>query len=429
MYGLYCEGVCTFRELCVLQVNYLSNWYHSIQVIINRHVFCHHKGTVMPEASQSTPDTPIGIKTIRKNKRKFAFRWFLISLARGLAFFLAVYIILSLLNAVFGGGYNANIWWIDLKRFPLALSGLLHLLVAAVLISFTLKIPQQMKWRIIGTATCFFFAHFAFTNALIVAELGRKGTIALGFPIPFSLFVTFAFCILGITIFFSYGALKKTETKASVVQAAEDAKEEKAKTQRLFPASPIKTFLTAALMVAVCGVLFPLGQVFCFGMTDYRTHADAAIVLGAKVLPNGTLSNALAGRVDTAIDLYDQGYVSALIMSGGTGVEGVNEAEAMKRYAVDRGIPAKDIFLDRNGNSTELTVKNTIEIAEKQGFQTVIAVSSFYHMPRIKMLYLTEDHNVLTVPSDGAKEGASAYVAALREIPGWWYYWFKNIFL
>ncbi len=66
-----------------------------------------------------------------------------------------------------------------------------------------------------------------------------------------------------------------------------------------------------------------------FGRTDFRRPADAAVILGAKVYDDGSLSRALKDRLVTGIELYRQGLVSYLVMSGGTGKNGLSEPRQM----------------------------------------------------------------------------------------------------
>ncbi|MDR0308895.1 MAG: YdcF family protein [Coriobacteriales bacterium] len=320
---------------------------------------------------------------------------------RGLAFFLGIYAAISIVDLFNGGSYNANVWWIDLSGLPQTLSFILQVLVVLALLIFCFKVPRRLGWRITGASIFTVFALFALVNAITVWILARQGTIATGFPVPFSLFIAVAFIVLAVMVFFGYKAL---------------------------PPRRLATFFISLFALILCGVAFPVGQIFCFGLTDYRTSVDAVVVLGAQVYPDGNLSPALAGRVDTAAELYQQGYTPVLIMSGGTGVEGVNEAQAMKGYAISKGVPDSAILLDENGVSTELTVQDTLPIIREQGFRRIGVVSSFYHLARVKMLYLSSGLNVFTIPCDGSKEGDSAFKSALREVPGWWYYWFRSAF-
>ena len=80
--------------------------------------------------------------------------------------------------------------------------------------------------------------------------------------------------------------------------------------------------------------------------------ADAIVVLGASVLPDGTPSGILADRLDDGIALYFAGVAPKIIMSGDNGTASYNEVKAMKQYAVAQGVPSQDIFCDHAGFST-----------------------------------------------------------------------------
>lgn len=80
--------------------------------------------------------------------------------------------------------------------------------------------------------------------------------------------------------------------------------------------------------------------------------ATAAIVLGARVYPDGRPSPMLADRLDTAVDLYRAGKVRKVLLSGDHGTESYDEVNAMGRYVISRGVPAADVFMDHAGFST-----------------------------------------------------------------------------
>ena len=349
--------------------------------------------------------------------------WTLVTMSRGLAFFFGAYAALSLVGVVFGGSYNTNSWWIDLSLLPPFVYRLAQISVTCALLLFCFKVPRKLVWRIVGTVICVFFGCIALQNALKVFEVAERGLVTLGFPVPFSLFIMCAFVLLALAMFFGHRALPAVVADVSQVTVVSKAEEVKKKAP-----SRLATVVVSGLTLMLCGVAFPLGQIFCFGLTDYRTPVDAVVIFGAQVYSDGRLSMTLANRVNAGIELYEQGYTPVLIMSGGTGWEGVNEAEAMKNYAIDKGVPASAILVDGQGNTSELTVVNTLAIAEQQGFKRIGAVSSFYHLARIKMLYQHGGQDVSTVPASSAGEGGATLRAAMREIPGWWYYWFGNIF-
>jgi uncharacterized SAM-binding protein YcdF (DUF218 family) len=67
-------------------------------------------------------------------------------------------------------------------------------------------------------------------------------------------------------------------------------------------------------------------------------------------------------------------------------------------------------------------------MAEEHNFNRLGAVSSYYHMARIKMLFLANGHDVFTYPATPVMENSNLAFNTVREIPGWWYYWFGAVF-
>lgn len=72
------------------------------------------------------------------------------------------------------------------------------------------------------------------------------------------------------------------------------------------------------------GIWFLAHSIFIIfdGLNDRNSKADVAIVLGNKVNEDGTLSDRLKARLDKSIELYKNGRVKKIIVSGGLGKEG-----------------------------------------------------------------------------------------------------------
>ena len=132
---------------------------------------------------------------------------------------------------------------------------------------------------------------------------------------------------------------------------------------RRAPGSPRRAVTTAL----ACGVAFPLLQMLCFGGSDYRRPADAALVFGARAYADGHPSAALEDRTRTACALYRAGLVHTLILSGGAGDGAVSEPEAMRRVALAQGVPDSALVLDNAGTSTEASVDDARAIAKSGG--------------------------------------------------------------
>ncbi len=117
-----------------------------------------------------------------------------------------------------------------------------------------------------------------------------------------------------------------------------------------------------------------------------------AIVLGAKVWEDGSLSHALLDRVTTAVELYRAGRVNKLLMSGDNPSADYDEPTAMKNYAIKLGIPESDIVLDFAGRRTYDTCFRAKEIFE---VKSAIIVTQEFHQPR--SIYLCSNMGIDSV--------------------------------
>ena len=182
-----------------------------------------------------------------------------------------------------------------------------------------------------------------------------------------------------------------------------------------------------ALAVAACLFGFPLAQMLCFGLTDYRRPADVVVVFGARVYVNGQASLALADRVRTACALYRDGHVGKVIVSGGCGDGAIHETETMRRLALQWGVAADDIVVDAQGINTEATVRQTSALFDMYGFDRVLAVSHFYHLPRIKLSYQRCGREVYTVPARQSRPLARLPWYITREVAALWVYYLRPL--
>lgn len=118
------------------------------------------------------------------------------------------------------------------------------------------------------------------------------------------------------------------------------------------------------------------------GSNMQARNSDTAVVLGTRVLPSGVPSYWLRGRLERAYALYAAGTVKNIIVSGGLGREGHQEADVMREYLIGRGVPAARIFTDPDGQDTFETARHTKQIMDAQAFRSVVIVSHYYHLPR-----------------------------------------------
>jgi SanA protein len=142
-----------------------------------------------------------------------------------------------------------------------------------------------------------------------------------------------------------------------------------------------------------------------------------AIVFGAGVRPDGRLSPVLRDRMDAAIDLYRQGRVRKLLVSGGRRSQTYDEPARMLDYAVAQGVPAADIAQDPAGFRTYDTCYRAAAIF---GVSQAVLVTQGFHLPRALFTCANMDIKAVGFAADRRAYRASSYyhlrdaVATLR---------------
>ncbi len=153
----------------------------------------------------------------------------------------------------------------------------------------------------------------------------------------------------------------------------------------IFNRHQIITILTRAGISSIGLLILSAGLISVAGSIDNIDRSDVAVVLGNTVNPDGKPSARLQARLDKTVQLYQQGVFKNTIVSGGLGKEGFDEAIVMKQYLVAHGLPATQIYVDSNGNNTYLTAKYTAQFMTEHKWQSAIAISQYFHLPRTKL--------------------------------------------
>lgn len=97
----------------------------------------------------------------------------------------------------------------------------------------------------------------------------------------------------------------------------------------------------------------------------------------------------------------------------------------MAEYARGSGIPGDRLVLDEDGLSTRHTLRNARRIAEAERCHRMVAVSQFYHLPRIAI-----EAARLGLPIELQHARPSLPIRKLpllmaRESPAFWLYWLQ----
>lgn len=174
----------------------------------------------------------------------------------------------------------------------------------------------------------------------------------------------------------------------------------------------------AAAAVSVAGMLFALylsvqvgAQRYIYASVESVPDTEVALVLGASVMRNGTLSPVLAERVDKAIELYRAGKVRKILMTGDDSTADHNEVEPVRRYLLAAGVPGEDIFLDHVGVDTYSSMYRARDVFD---VTSVAVVTQAFHLPRA--VYIARSLGLDAVGVEAGALGVSPY-NYIREAP------------
>lgn len=337
--------------------------------------------------------------------RAIPWRWWALALSRGVALFLGLFALLNVIGEARSTGFDANLWWIRLPINWYHLDTGLLGWSACCLLWFAAHRELIRIERLVLTVTFCVLLLASFWNTVSFYRLLAVGAIHARFGVPFSLIVMASLTLLLASVWIRGPTLIGKSS----------------------PRGLLAYRCGVAIVAALSGLIFPVAQMLCFGSTDYRRPADVIVVLGAKVHASGQLSSILEERVRTGCELYHQQLAPQILFSGGPGVGVIHETEGMRRRALELGVPDSAIICDINGLDTDATVTNALRLGRERGWTRILAVSQFYHLPRIKLTFHRYGSEVYTVPAMRLYEIRYMPYFMVREVAAWWVYYLRPL--
>jgi vancomycin permeability regulator SanA len=134
--------------------------------------------------------------------------------------------------------------------------------------------------------------------------------------------------------------------------------------------------------------------------------APVALVLGAKVFPDGTPSPFLTARLDLAKRLYDAGRVEVIIVSGDKNAPEFDEPAAMHDYLINAGVPESRIVVDTEGFDT---YESCVRARQVFNVSRLIMVTQSYHLPRAVATCRALGLDAMGVGDDSARQHPNSW--------------------
>lgn len=156
--------------------------------------------------------------------------------------------------------------------------------------------------------------------------------------------------------------------------------------------------LTAIALPRLITSVYSLNRIH---KVDSAPSERLAIVFGAGLRRDGTPTAILRDRVETAAQLYFDGKVQKILMSGDNRYDYYNEPESMRQYALELGVPSDVIVLDYAGRRTYDTCYRARTVFQAG---SALLVTQKFHLPRALFLC-----NALGLNSQGVEANNNQY--------------------
>jgi len=157
--------------------------------------------------------------------------------------------------------------------------------------------------------------------------------------------------------------------------------------------------IAGSSLLAVMGFVVVTLQSGSIGDPIPTDAAPAILILSCGVESDGTPSEALTDRMATGDRIFLDGHGKLLILSGGPGQGGVTESAAMKKLALEAGVPETKLLLDSAGINAADSIQFAAALPELENDRRIIVVSHWYQLSRIRMLGRHAGLQVIAVPA------------------------------
>lgn len=155
---------------------------------------------------------------------------------------------------------------------------------------------------------------------------------------------------------------------------------------------------TGAFALAAFAVLAftPLAGALAEGLPETALPpADAIVVLGSGVMPEGELGDHSLRRTVHGVRLFRRGLAPRLVLLGPE-YHGAVEAEVRARYAVDLGVPPEALVVEPGGLSTRDEARRVA--ARLGGGRRILLVTGLRHAPRARRVFERAGLTVTAAP-------------------------------
>jgi uncharacterized SAM-binding protein YcdF (DUF218 family) len=157
--------------------------------------------------------------------------------------------------------------------------------------------------------------------------------------------------------------------------------------------------LALVVMAGIAQVLAIAWRVNWTGSHDRPQTADAIIVLGARIEPDGKPGPDLTARTLHAVQLFERSLAPVIVCAGGYEGDRMAAAAVARRLAIEEGVPADRVLVADDSMSTGEEAEKVASLMMARGWKRAILVSHPLHLERARILFEGQGITVYTSPT------------------------------
>jgi len=160
------------------------------------------------------------------------------------------------------------------------------------------------------------------------------------------------------------------------------------------------TLVGLLLLAAAITFLYIGWRINHTGTRDSAKRADAIVVLGARVEPDGQPGPDLRVRTLHAVNLFQRGLAPYIVCTGGYREDRLSAAAVGCQLASSQGVPVEKVVLADGSMTTREDAINASALMLARGWKTAIVVSHPLHLERARLLFEAQGISVYPSPTN-----------------------------
>lgn len=175
------------------------------------------------------------------------------------------------------------------------------------------------------------------------------------------------------------------------------------------------------ILIIIAGILSVFFSIYYYSDDSGLLNSgiktlDAGVIMGAAVWGGNRPSPVLRERINKGYELYENGNIKYLVLTGGGSPGEMTEAEVARNELLKKGIDKKYITVENRSNSTleQITYINN-NLYRKNNWKEIVLITDNFHLLRSKQMCRFFNIKALGAASDTPLSAESTFSYSMKE--------------